>query len=184
MVAGHVAAHEFPALSPYCAFWAAAGSEVRSLVPMEKCVVSVCEKTVRVHGRTGMPRATFTPNDKTGEFFAATMVQPGQIALGGISPTLLLYDAESNRLALQVGIKAGCTVLQSYRNAVYGGQMDGTVAVLDPRAFRSTTSLPSGFSGGIQALDVKDKLLCCSGYTMVSGTNGERRDCVLFIVYC
>src|SRR3990167_11153207 len=84
--------------------------------------------------------------------------------LGGSNSSLFMFDVESNRLSLQMSTKSGCTVLQSSRNAVYGGQMDGTISVLDPRALRTTSSLFSGYAGGIQDLDTKDKLLCCSGY--------------------
>lgn len=55
-------------------------------------------------------------------------------------------------------------MLQAYRSSVYGGQTDGSISVLDPRTFRSASSLFSGFAGGVQSMDVKDKLLCCSGY--------------------
>lgn len=162
---GHVSAHG-PALQTHCAFWAEAGAEVRQLLPADGFVVSLCHNSLRIHGRTGVPRARFTAPEKTGDLLAAAFAAPGQLALGGVAPSLFMYDVETNRLSLQVGLKAGCTELHAHRNALYGGQTDGNVAAMDPRSFRSTATFFSGFGAGVQALDVKDKLLCCSGYTL------------------
>ena len=167
---GHVSALRFPDLSCHCAFSSFRSSEVRALVAADSFVLSLGKGQVRTHSRTGVPKATFN-SERQGELFAATQLNAGQVVLGGTSPSIYTYDVEGNKVSMQVGIKSGCSTLKTFRNSVYAGHMDGTASILDPRSFRSTNSITTGFAGGIQAMDVKEKLMCCSGYTLDRGGN-------------
>ena len=166
---GHVSALAGPDYYyPHVAYYAVQG-EVRKLLPSDDSVVSVGASQVLTHSRTGVLRARFEAGAKLGELYSAATVQPGKVALSGASPSIFMFDVATNRVSLQVSTKSGSGALKSYRNAVYAGQLDGSVAVLDPRSFRATHSLFSGFTAGVQAIDVKDKLLCCSGYSIGRG---------------
>ncbi len=169
---GHVSALHAADFSPYCSF-AAVHSEVRAVLPAENYVLTLGASELRIHSRTGAPKSRFPTFDKLGDLFAATVVQPGQVCLGGTSTNIFMYDVEANRIALQVGVRAGTSVLTKAArvNTVYAGHMDGSVALLDPRSFRAAQNLQTGFPGGIQAMDVKDKLLCCSGYALDRGSS-------------
>lgn len=81
---------------------------------------------------------------------------------------------ESNRVATEVGVRAGTSVLAKVSggrasNTLFAGHIDGSIAWLDGRSYRASQTLQSGFPGGVQSLDVKDTLLCCSGYVMDRG---------------
>ncbi len=171
-VDGHVSALHAQDFFPYCSF-AAVASEVRAVLPADNYVMTVGATELRVHSRTGSPKSRFA-TERMGDLYAAAVVQPGQVCMGGTTPSIFMYDVETNRVALQVGVKAGTSVLktQARGNTVYAGHMDGSIALMDPRSFRSNQApFDSGFGGGVQSLDVKDKLLCCSGYTLDRGSS-------------